>query len=95
MFKGAEAKKKLKDIVEEMEGKIENNEYDCMSEDVNQFDCGWTTEISEKELILTLNNISHDELLKKSKGVVNVQKEIYWEKESGLLFDAFPVGCVN
>lgn len=66
------------------------SDFPDMSEVVNQFDCGWTTEISEKELTHTLNNISRDALLMKIKGVVNVQHEINWQKESGLLFDAFP-----
>lgn len=61
-----------------------------MSTIINQFDCGWVTEVSPKSLEKTLNNISADELLEKCKGVVNVRREINWEKECGLLFGAFP-----
>ncbi len=58
---------------------------------INQFDCGWVTEVSPEHLKKLLNAITIDELLRKSKGVVNVRMEINWEKESGLLFGAFPV----
>lgn len=66
-----------------------------MSTIINQFDCGWVTEVSPKSLKKVLNGISVDELLEKSKGVVNVRREINWKKECGLLFGAFPVSTGN
>jgi glycosyltransferase involved in cell wall biosynthesis len=67
------------------------SDFPDMSAIINEYNCGWITGVSEKELLSTINSICSEDLLEKSKGVVNVQKEIHWEKESGLLFDAFPV----
>lgn len=62
-----------------------------MSTIINQFDCGWVTEVSSKSLEKIINNISANELSEKCKGVVNVRREINWEKERGLLIGAFPI----